>query len=74
MMDETTLTPSLSHEERGSEWSVDTKGALRTPAGMLVFRWTPAGDLEVLDRKLRRLELLPIRELLRLRAEWMSRG
>lgn len=63
MMDETT-----------DGWRVDERGALRTPAGMLVFRWTAAGDLEVLDRKLRRLELLPIRELLRLRAEWMSRG
>lgn len=73
MMDETTLTPSLSHEERGSEWSVDTKGALRTPAGMLVFRWTAAGDLEVLDRKLNKLVTLTALELLRMRAEWMSR-
>lgn len=57
-----------------SEWRVDDGGGLRTPAGMLVFRWTKAGDLEVLDRKLNVLVTLTARELLRLRADWMSRS
>ena len=54
-------------------WLVDESGGVRTPAGMLVFRWTPTGDLEVLDRKLNKLVTLTALELLRMRAEWMSR-
>lgn len=74
-MSDATLTPALSQGERGSEgWIVDGQGGVRTPAGMLVFRLTKAGDLEILDRKLNRLVTLTALELLRMRAEWMSRG
>lgn len=77
MSDATTLTPSPSPGGRGelvSGWIVDGQGGVRTPAGMLVFRLTKAGDLEILDRKLNRLVTLTALELLRMRAEWMSRG
>lgn len=73
MNEQSALTPGPSPGGRGEGWLVDESGGVRTPAGMLVFRWTPTGDLEVLDRKLNKLVTLTALELLRMRAEWMSR-
>lgn len=58
----------------GEGWRVDGGGAVRTPAGMLIFRWTREGDLEVMDRVLHCTVCVSFEELQRLREEWMRRG
>lgn len=56
-----------------SDWSVDDDGGLRTPSGMLIGRFTPSGDLEILDRKEHRTVALSLLTWIVLFLRWRAR-